>query len=53
LTSRKPSAILVSKEKSTMAKKSLASKRAKKTCKHGFRKGSAKCLKRPRRRRGR
>jgi hypothetical protein len=34
-----------------MAKrKSLAAKRASKKCTHGFRKGSAKCLKRPRRR---
>lgn len=33
-----------------MAKKSVAAKRAGKHCKHGFRKGSAKCLKRPRRR---
>lgn len=32
-------------------KKSLASKRAKKSCRFGFRKGSAKCLKRPRKRR--
>lgn len=32
-------------------KKSLAAKRASKHCKHGFRKGSAKCLKAPRRRR--
>lgn len=34
-------------------KKSLASKRKGKTCKNGFRKGSAKCLKRPRRRKSR
>ena len=35
-----------------MAKKmSLRAKRAKKNCQHGFRKGSAKCLKAPRRRR--
>lgn len=35
-----------------MAKrKSLRSKRAKKHCRYGFRKGSARCLKRPRRRR--
>lgn len=32
-------------------KRSLAARRAGKSCKHGFRKGSAKCLKRPRRRR--
>ena len=32
-------------------KGSLAAKRAGKTCRYGFRKGSAKCLKRPRRRR--
>ena len=32
-------------------RKSLAQKRAGKSCKNGFRKGSAKCLKRPRRRR--
>jgi hypothetical protein len=31
-------------------KKSLKAKRAGKTCKHGFRKKSAKCLKKPRRR---
>lgn len=32
-------------------KKSLAAKRASKKCRYGFRKGSAKCLKRPRKRR--
>jgi hypothetical protein len=32
-------------------KKSLAARRAGKTCRHGFRKGSAKCRKHPRRRR--
>lgn len=32
-------------------KKGLAAKRAGKTCRYGFRKGSAKCLKKPRRRR--
>jgi hypothetical protein len=31
-------------------RKSLKSKRAGKHCKNGFRKGSAKCLKKPRRR---
>jgi hypothetical protein len=31
-------------------RKSLKAKRASKTCKHGFRKKSAKCLKRPRKR---
>jgi hypothetical protein len=31
-------------------KKGLAAKRAGKSCKFGFRKGSAKCLKRPRKR---
>jgi hypothetical protein len=31
-------------------KKSLKAKRASKNCKFGFRKGSAKCLKKPRRR---
>ena len=30
-------------------RKSLAARRAKKHCKHGFRKGSIKCRKRPRR----
>jgi hypothetical protein len=34
-------------------KKSLAARRAGKKCKNGFRKGSAKCLKRPRRRKKR
>jgi hypothetical protein len=32
-------------------RKSLAAKRAGKKCKNGFRKGSARCLKRPRKRR--
>ncbi len=32
-------------------KKSLKAKRAAKNCKFGFRKGSAKCLKAPRKRR--
>lgn len=31
-------------------KKSLSAKRASKSCRYGFRKGSAKCLKRPRKR---
>lgn len=30
-------------------RKSLKAKRASKSCKHGFRKGSAKCRKHPRR----
>jgi hypothetical protein len=34
-------------------RKSLKAKRAGKTCKNGFRKGSAKCLKKPRRRKKR
>jgi hypothetical protein len=33
-----------------MAKKSVAAKRRGKSCRYGFRKGSAKCLKQPRRR---